>query len=341
MRRTFLALASLVLAIVSVSTAASAADKWDLTVSPVFFYNGTTDAGAGPPKGEIPLYCPNGSAACPGTMPITNNLRVDYGIAYHFDRRWSLEYTHSNFDFSLGRITSIKPFSVLTGDIDDRTDTGKLNFAAGYGLSFDAYYFSHQRSNLAATNAFGGCYFNGISCPGNVSNPASINSNAYGLGAAYAFGPHQRFEPPMFKVNIDAQFYPRPIARTAQNCIPPGFPGANAPVCNAEGIPGYVSSQTTYPYELTMFPLANYQYAPRGFLPFIAYERTVVLWHAENSPEAFNSAIWGFVQVLGHGLSVSYTNFKLNGCYCSNTVPAPDSIRSDTNILKFTYDYKF
>lgn len=341
MRRMFLAFASLILAIASLSTAAYAEDKWDLTVSPVFFYNGSGDAGYGPPKGEIPLYCPNGSAQCPGSPTLTNNLRFDYGIAYHFNRRWSIEYTHSNFDFSLGRITSIAPFSVLTGDIDDRTDQGKVTYLAGGGLSLDGYYFSHQRSNINATSAFGGCYFNGISCPGNISNPANINSNAWGLGAAYAFGPHTRFEPPMFRVNVDAQYYPRPIARTAQNCIPPGFPGANAPSCGSNGIPGYSSSQTTYPYELTMFPLANWAWAPRGFLPFAAYERTIVLFHAENAPEMYNSTAWGFVQLLGHGLSFSYTNFKLNGCYCSDTVPPPDSIRSDTNIVKFTYDYKF
>jgi hypothetical protein len=342
-----------VLASAFIPAAASAADKWDLEVSPVFFVNSTGDAGAPPQKGFIAGYCPgyNGvpvPPACPGNLQLTNNLRLDYGLTYHFNRRWSLQYTHTNLDFSIGRISSIAPLSLLTGDIDDRTDQGKLNYNAGGGLVLDGYYFSHQRSNIAATasNFYvaatgSNCYFNAIDCPGNKSNPGTINSNAWGVGATYSFGPHTRFEPPMFKLAVDAQYYPRPAAQGAASCIPPGFPGANAPVCSANGIPGYVGSQTTFPYALTMFPLSPLKHMPLGFLPFVAYERTVVLWRAENSPEMFNSTVWGFVQVLGHGLSVSYTNLHLNGCLCSDTVPPPDSIRFVDNILKVTYDIHF
>ncbi|HUN29050.1 MAG TPA: hypothetical protein VMV65_04560, partial [Alphaproteobacteria bacterium] len=203
------AIASLVLAALAFLTpsiASAAQERFTLNISPVFFMDNTGDSQA-PPLGPnyTPLYCPNGGTACPAGAPQnTQNLRLDYDLTYQINKRWSVNYSHSNFDFSLGRISSIgsglpagfpQYFSVLTGSINDRTDQGTLSYAAGHGLTLTAFYASHQRSQIVATNAYGQCYFNQMSCVGGGSNPSSINSNYWGITGSYAFGPHTPYEP--------------------------------------------------------------------------------------------------------------------------------------------------
>lgn len=341
------AIASLVLAALTFltsATAQAAQQRWTVEIAPVFFQDNTGDSSAPPPPGTIPLYCTAGQPTCPNGNPqTTSNLRLDYSISYQINKRWSASYAHSTFDFSLGRITSIPTgfipgtnFSVLTGSIDDRTDQGTLTYAAGHGLTLDAYYASHQRVSLNAINAFGPCYFNQEQCIGNTSNPQSINSNYWGVGGTYAFGPHTAYQPPMFKLGFDINYYPRPAAGNCGTAIA-------QPACGSNGILGYVGSGATYPWSITWFPLSDLkptQFRP-GTIPFIGYQDASVWFHAENTPETYNVVDAGVVQILPHGLSLSYTYFKLNGRPSSDTVPPPDTIRSATSILKLTYDLHF
>jgi hypothetical protein len=349
-------MASLVLAALTFLTTsvASAAQKWDLEITPVYFMDNTGDSQAPPPPGFAPLYvpayCPNGSPSCPAGSPqTTQNLRLDYALTYFLTPRWNLQYAHTDFDFSLGRITSIPAapgvnLSVLTGSVNDRTDKGSLNYAAGHGLSFSAYYSSTQRIQIVATGNGTACYFNQEQCIGNTSNPSSINSNLWGLGGAFTFGPHVAYQPPMFKVTFDINYYPR-----TSNPVPcPGQPGnllgalgGYQPACNSNGINGYVGSGVVYPWGITWFPFSDLHLLQPGTIPFIGYSDSSVWFHAENTPETYNVVDAGIVQILPHGLSLSYTYFKLNGRYSSDTVPPPDSIRSATSIFKLNYDLHF
>jgi hypothetical protein len=352
-RTTQVAIASLVLAafaFLTPSIASAAQERWTIELSPVFFMDNTGDSGAPPLPGEIPFYCTAGPPTCPGGTPqTTQNLRLDYSIAYQINKRWSVSYAHTNFDISLGRISSIQPFSVLTGSLNDRIDAGTLNYAAGHGLNFSLAYTSHQRveftaqpSPLLGTR----CFLNEEQCNDGTSNPQSINSNYYSIGGTYAFGPHTAYQPPMFKIGAQAFYYPR----TPNAVACPGTPGnptgaipGYQPACNSNGINGYVGSGTTYPWSVTFFPLSDF--APNvikpGTIPFIGYEDANVWFHAENTPETFNQVVAGLVQVLPHGLSLSYTYVKLNGRLSSDTVPTPDSIRSAVSIFKLTYDLHF
>jgi hypothetical protein len=341
------AIASLVLAALALlnPAIASADQRFTLEIAPVYFLDNTGDSSV-PPLGPnyTPLYCTAGQPTCPNGLPqTTSNFRLDYGLTYQINKRFSLNYSHSNFDFSLGRISSIgtglpagfpQNFSVLTGSIDDRIDTGTLNYAAGHGLTFDAYYTSHQRIVVTALNAYGPCMLNSEQCVGGTSNPSSINAVFWGVGGAYTFGPHTAYEPPMFKATFDINYYPRPANG---NCT-----GTNPqPACNQNGINGYVGSGAVYPWSLTMFPFSAVHLLQPGTIPFIGYSDSPIWFHAENSPEAFNNVVAGIVQILPHGLSLSYTYLKLNGRYSSDTVPPPDSIRSATSLLKLTYDLHF
>ncbi|HTC31329.1 MAG TPA: hypothetical protein VK702_11435 [Candidatus Acidoferrum sp.] len=341
------AIASLVLAAFALLTpmVASADQRFTLEIAPVFFQDNTGDSSV-PPLGPnyTPLYCTAGQPTCPNGNPqTTSNLRLDYGLTYQINKRFSLNYSHSNFDFSLGRISSIptglpagfpQNFSVLTGSIDDRIDTGTLNYAAGHGLTFDAYYTSHQRIVVTALNAYGPCMLNSEECVGGTSNPSSINAVFWGVGGAYTFGPHTAYEPPMFKATFDINYYPRPANGNCGTALA-------QPACNSNGINGYVGSGAVYPWSLTMFPFSAVHLLQPGTIPFIGYSDSPIWFHAENSPEAFNNVVAGIVQVLPHGLSLSYTYLKLNGRLSSDTVPPPDSIRSATSLLKLTYDLHF
>jgi len=342
------AIASLVLAaLVLLTPAIASADqqRFTLEVSPVFFQDNTGDSSV-PPLGPnyTPLYCTAGQPTCPNGNPqTTSNLRLDYGLTYQINKRWSINYSHSNFDFSLGRISSIPTgspvapqyFSVLMGSIQDRIDQGTLTYQAGHGLTLDGYYTSHQRISIAAIPIYSTCYLNQEQCIGNTSNPSSINAVYWGVGAAYTFGPHTPYEPPMFKATFDINYYPRPANG---NCTDPATAQA---ACNSNGIPGYVGSGATYPWSLTWFPFSVGHLLQPGTIPFVGYSDSPIWFHGENSPEAFNNVVAGLVQILPHGLSLSYTYLKLNGRYSSDTVPYPDSIRSATSILKLTYDLHF
>ncbi len=349
MNRTQVAIASLVLAAFAIlipATASAAQQRWTLDISPVYFQDNTGDSQA-PPLGPnyTPLYCPNGSSACPsyGYPQTTRNFRLDYDLTYQLNRRWSLNYSHANFDFTLGRLSTVptglpvgypQNFSALTGSINDITDQGTVSYAAGHGLTLTAFYASHQRSQITATNLYGPCYFNSVQCVGNTSNPSSINSNYWGVTGTYSFGPHTAYEPPMFKVGAQINYYPRP---SAGNC---GTALAQA-ACGSNGINGYVGSGTTYPWSFTFFPFSNSHLLQPGTIPFIGYEAASVWFHGENTPETYNVVDAGIVQILPHGLSLSYTYFKLNGRQSSDTVPPPDTIRSATSIVKLTYALHF
>jgi hypothetical protein len=334
-------------ALLTPSIASAAQERWTIEISPVFFQDNTGDSGAAPPPGTIPFYCPNGSPTCAGfgSPQTTSNLRLDYGVTYQIAKKWTASYSHSNFDFSLGRILSIAPLSILTGSVNDRTDKGSINFLAGHGLAFSAYYASHQRVQINATSGLGlPCYFNSEQCIGNTSNPASINSNFWGIGATYAFGPHTAYEPPMFKAGFDVNYYPRTnnaVACPGQAGNPLGLIPGYQPACNSNGINGYVGSGATLPWSFTFFPFSDSHLLRPGTIPFLGYEDASVWFHAENTPETYNVVDAGIVQILPHGLSLSYTYFKLNGRPSSDTIPPPDTIRSATSILKLTYDLHF
>jgi hypothetical protein len=191
------AIASLALAALALLTPAiaSADQRFTLEIAPVYFLDNTGDSSV-PPLGPnyIPAYCTAGQPTCPNGLPqTTSNFRLDYGLTYQINKRFSFNYSHSNFDFSLGRISSIPTglgpnLSVLTGSIQDRIDTFTLNYAAGHGLTFDGYYTSHQRISINAIPGAGTCFLNQEQCIGNTSNPSSINATFWGVGAAYAHG---------------------------------------------------------------------------------------------------------------------------------------------------------
>jgi len=348
MRRMYqIAVAGLVLASFALMStpAAMAAGNWELTVSPVYFLDTTGDSTTNPPPGYIPLQCPNNSqfggtplaglSQCQGTPGKTSNLRLDYGLTYTFNKKWNVNYSHSNFDFSLGRIYSLAPgTSLLSGSVNDRTDQFTVNYNYGHGIALDAYYYSHQRISInGVSNPQGACFFNSEQCPGNISNPASINANAYGVGGTYSFGPHLPYEPPMFKLGLDAQYVPRP---GNGNC---GTATAQ-PACGSNGINGYVGSGWIIPYSITWFPLST-AHLPPGLIPFIGYQSLPVWFHAENSPEVYNVTDLGLIQILPHGFELSYVYFKLQGRTSSDTIPPPDVVRSVTSIFKLTYNLKF
>jgi hypothetical protein len=337
------AIASFALAaLVFLTTAYASADqRFTLEVSPVFFQDNTGDSAAPPPPGTIPLYCTGGQPGCPNGNPqTTSNLRLDYGLTYQINRRWSVNYAHANLDFSIGRILTITPLSVLSGSINDRIDTGTINYAAGHGLTLSGGYSSHQRVDIAAVPApgFGNCYLNQEACIGATSNPSSINANDWFVTGAYTFGPHTAYQPPMFKLSASINYWPR-VANG--NCT-----GANPqPACGTGGFSPttYVGSGETYPWSFTWFPLSDF--APNvirpGTIPFVGYEAANTWFHAENTPETFNVINAGLVQVLPHGLSLSYVYLKFNGRPSSDTVPPPDTIRFAVSIFKLTYDLHF
>ncbi|HUA08906.1 MAG TPA: hypothetical protein VMA98_06495 [Candidatus Acidoferrales bacterium] len=323
--------------------AARAANQFEIDVSPIYFLDGTGDSNAPPPVGTLPFYC-TGPGSCGNAPRTTNNWRIDYGLTYHINRRWAFAYTHSNFDFSLGRIVTITPFSILSGSVDDRTDKLALNYLAGHGLTLSAYYSSHQRSALEATSPYSICYFNSISCVGGSSNPSSIDSNSWSVGGTYAFGPHGKYQPPMFNASFNVNYFPRPTF----NC-PEGALSAYVGCANAvgEGLEaptavGYstVGSSVVYGYGLTMFPFVTMGIRP-GTIPFVGYESLPVFFHAEQTPEVYNVVDGGLLQILPHDLSASFTYFKLQGRYSSDTIPTPDVVRSVTFLFKLSYAIKF
>jgi hypothetical protein len=347
MRRAIhVAIAGLMVASLLLSTtlvAAAANTKWELDIAPIYFLDATGDSSAPPPPGTFPIYC-SGQPGCAGTPHTTDNLRLDYDLVYHFSPRWNFHYAHTNFDFSLGRIVTLAPgTSLLSGSINDREDKLSLNYLAGHGLSLSGWYDSHERTNIEATSLTGGCFFNSVACPGGGSNPSSINSNSWGVGGTYAFGPHQRFQPPMFSAAFNINYFPRtsnPVPCPGQPGNPVGAIPGYQPACGSGGIPGYVGSGVVYGYGLTMFPFAD-THIPPGSIPFIGYESLPVWFHAENTPEVYNVMDGGIIQVLPHNLTLSATYFKLQGRYSSDTIPPPDVIRSATFLFKINYALTF
>jgi hypothetical protein len=290
-----------------------------ITVTPIWFLNSGSDATAYPPPGTIPINAP--------TIPrTTDNVRVNYGLSYQFNKRMSLAYSHDNFDFSLGRILG-PGTSLLTGDLDDRIDTISFNYGFGHGLNGSVYYFSHQRSYVA------GLCLNQIDCPNaagvNESNPNSINSNGYGVGFKYALGPVSKYTGPLLTFNGDAQYIPRPDG----NCSNPAIA---LPGCGTDGIAGYKASQTIFPYGVTMnVPIRN----DLGVIPFIDYKREIVLWRAENSQEMYNVVEFGFVKIIRPDLTFALVESNWKECFCSSTVP-PDNVRFSDMIASLTYAFK-
>ena len=168
-------------------------------------------------------------------------------------------------------------------------------------------------------------------------SPAARPLKEWSGAKTYAFGPHTAYQPPMFKIGANMFYYARPAAGNCSN------PAIAQPACNSNGINGYVGSGATFPWSVTFFPFSDFkptQIRP-GTIPFIGYEDANVWFHAENTPETFNQVVAGLVQILPHGLSLSYTYVKLNGRPSSDTIPPPDTIRSAVSILKLTYDLHF
>jgi hypothetical protein len=285
-----------------------------ITVAPVWFLNTGSDATAHPPPGTIPLNSP----LVPRT---TDDVRLDFGANYQFNKKMSLSYAHANFNFSLGRILTIAPgTSLVTGDIADRIDTISFNYGFGHGLNGSVYYLSHQRSWVA------GLCLNQAFCPNaagvNESNPASINMIAYGIGFKYAWGPVSPFTGPLLTFNADAQYVPRPSSN---------------PTANLNGLPAYVGTQTIFPYGVTMnVPIRNYW----GIIPFIDYQRNAVLFRGESSQELYNTVEWGAVKILRPDLTFALLESNWKGCVCSDTVPPPDNVRFSVMIAKLTYNFK-
>jgi hypothetical protein len=303
--------------IIGTTTSAMADQKspFTITLTPVWDIGTTSDAQALPPPGTVPLNSPL-------QPPSTDDIRLNYGISYAFSKKSSLSYSHSNIGFELGRILTLAPGTSLdTGDIIDRIDTISYNYGFGHGLSASAYYLSHQRIYVA------GLCLNQEDCPGNNSNPKSVNMEAYGIGFKYGFGPVSKFTGPLLTVNADAQYIPR---------------SANLPMAPAlysyNGINNYVASGQLFPYGITMnIPVPA---TMAGLIPFVDYKRESVWWRAENTPEMFNVIDFGIVKVIRPNLTLALVDTHFNGCLCSDTVPPPDNINFSDVIMSLSYSFK-
>ncbi len=276
-------------------------------VDPTFFANGTSDAQAPAPAGRFPV-------AYTSDHPVANDLRVNYGVTLGLDKQWALYYNHSNFDFALGRI--LQPgISLVTGDIQDRTDTAGVNFAATHYVSTRLYYFDHEREDVT------GLCLNQTVCAGQVHNPAAIDEHGYGFGATWSFGPRSLIGP-IFSIGADAKYVPR------------GFP---PPAGYAlDGLGAYTGSQFEYPYSINMKLPTHHD----PTLIWIAgYERATALFRAESSIEQYNVTSFGVVKVLSPRITVSAVDLNFKGCRCADTVSPPDNVRFDEILLSLSYKF--
>ena len=285
--------------------------RFTIDIEPVYEASVTGDAAAPAPAGKIPL-------GYTSDHPNATSLRLDYGLNFKIDKRSNLYYSHSDLDFSIGRVLTLPGLSLVSGLIADRTDTIGINHDLGGGLVGRVYYFNHTRMDVS------GLCLNQQACPVNgqqTGNPSSIDEHGYGVGGSYSLGPKTRIGK-LFTIGVDAKYIPR-------SSTPP----TAAP--NLGGLGAYVGSQWLFPYSVTMkipvLPVST-------TIPTIGYERASVLFRDEATPEVYNVSVLGLTQVLSKDVFLNITSLNFSGCRCSDTVPPPDNIRFAEVLM--TLDYK-
>jgi len=303
------ALAALVIAI-SATPPAYADDALKhitFEVDPTFFGNGTSDAQAPASPGSVPIgYTQD--------HPIANTFRINYGVNAQLGPNLSLNYTHASFEFALGRI--FQPgVSLVSGQIDDRTDTVGLNYSGFPDVKARAYYFDHERIDVT------GFCLDQTTCAGKTPDPDAIDEHGYGVGATWSFGPRSAIGP-IFSIGADAKYIPRPTTAPAGVAL--------------DGLGSYTGSQFEYPYS---FGVKVPTHHDPSLIWIAGYERATALFRGENSIEQYNSTSFGVVKVLSKQLSVSAVDLNFKGCRCSDTVLPPDNIRFDEILV--TLSYKF
>jgi hypothetical protein len=282
-----------------------------ITVAPVWLFATNTDANAIPPP-------PPGLTGIGYThdQPITNGLRVDYGVDFALADNLHLNAYHGNVGYELGRILTLAPDTAfVSGAIYDYTDTIALKYRVMHGLVLQAAYFDHQRSVVT-----GEC-LNQKMCVdasgGTVWNPLSIDEHGYTFGFSVDFGPKTRVGT-LFNAAGDIKYIPRPAT-------------PSSPAVALDSLPGYRGTQTLYPFSFTLrIPLTT---SP-SVVPTVTYINLPVLYRDSAVPEAYRGIIVGVSKTFSKNVTFSYTNFNLQSCRCIPRVPAPDNLRLAFGIMK-------
>jgi hypothetical protein len=302
-------LAALVIALSATSPAYAddALKHITFEVDPTFFGNGTSDAQAPPSPGSVPIgYTQD--------HPIANTFRINYGAKVQLGPDLSFNYTHSSFEFALGRI--FQPgVSLVSGQIDDRTDTAGFEYLGVPLVKARAYYFDHERIDVT------GFCLDQTTCAGRKPDPDAIDEHGYGVGATWLFGPRSAIGP-IFSIGADAKYVPRTTTAPAGVAL--------------EGLGKYPGSQIEYPYSLNMKLPTHHD---PSLVWLAGYERATALFRGESTIEQYNVTSFGVVKVLSKPLSLSAVDLNFKGCTCTDTVLPPDNIRFATVLV--TLSYKF
>lgn len=288
-----------------------------VTVAPVYLVETNGDSNAPPPPGYKGIGYTN-------DHPYADSFRIDYGIDIKLDPKTHLTLSHGNVGYGLGRILTLAPLtSFVSGALFDYTDTISLSHTIGSDVTAHVTYFSHQRQDVT------GLCLNQKACPNALGqqqpNTLSINEMGYTLGASWDFGPKTHIGK-VFTVGADIKYLPRPA-------FPPS-PNAAGVAPALGGLPGWVGTQTLFPYYITAKIPFFYD---SSFTPFINWTHFPVLYHDSAVPEDYSGFVWGISKVFNKYLTLSYTNFNLQTCRCVERVPPPDNLRLAFGILKLDF----
>ncbi len=289
-----------------------------VNVAPVYLIETNGDSNAPPPPGYTGIgYTQD--------HPYADTWRIDYGIDIKLDEKTHLTYSHGNVGYGLGRILTLAPLtSFVSGALFDYTDTIALSHTIGGGVTAHVTYFSHQRQDVT------GLCLNQKYCPNPTTgqqqtNPLSINEMGYTLGATWDFGPTSRIGK-IFTVGADIKYLPRPA-------FPPSANQAGVQPALG-GLPGWVGTQTVFPYSITAKIPVLYS---TTVIPTITYINLPVLYHDSAVPEEYRGFVWGVTKVFSKNITFSYTNFNLQSCRCVARVPPPDNLRLAFGVLKLDF----
>ncbi|MGB8266211.1 MAG: hypothetical protein WCE44_07830 [Candidatus Velthaea sp.] len=301
-------------------------DKITVNITPVYDLNATGDANLAPPAGYGVLvgYNAAGNAAA-GPNPTTSDLLLNYSANIQLSKETNLFYSHTNSDFTLGRILEAggPGVAIVTGDIADRNDTVGLNYVFNRAFSTKLYYFDTQRTFVSGLT-LNQNFVNG------VSNPSSIDFHGYGIGGAYGFGPRTKAGY-IFTATFDGQYVPRPGYDPAV----PNTPAAQTAAASGYGLNSWTGSGWVFPYGVS------------AKIPLIAKDPTLLLtgswshlnvwWRAEATPEAGNVVTFGAVKALSRNLTLSLTDINLTECTCTDTLPPPETVRFAQIVFALNY----
>jgi hypothetical protein len=312
-------LCALVLAL-SVCAPAYANSIWSnltFNTAPVYWVNTAGDAFAPPEPGTVPVgYKTNNPGA--------HDWRLDYGLHYRFNQRFSLYYTHDVLDYNLDRAYFPVPGtkregSFVSGDAGDRIDQAGFSYVLAQGLVGRLYYLDHERYMVS------GFCLNQVSCGGGAPNPNVGDMHGYALGATYGFGPHT-IVGPLLSASLDAQYIPRP----AEAPMPTDNPNSN-------GLSSWPGSKVIYPYAITA--TAPFLAKNPTFIGFVGYSRAAEYFRNNASQNLYNVVTFGVVKTFNKNLSVSLTNLNYKECTCSDTVPPPENLRAAGMAMKIDYAF--